>query len=209
MNVFIYGLYDDRDPKTIYAVGKTIRHLSIRLRQYISKTKRDNNAGLRLSPIHSWINDLLLENRQPNIVLLETCSLKNWVSRERRLITFWKNINPNLKNSNIGGAGASFGTYSKICRCGRNKEYYPSGLLRCKFCAHLYAMRPEVKRKQRELNLSEDHKKKNLLYMRQYSRRPEIILKEQKRHHSRYHAGRTVRFLKTCRFCTKENSDVE
>lgn len=92
MGVFIYGLVDPESNEIKY-VGKT-NNMKRRLYQHL-QCRTDQ----KMTPVKSWIKSLLSKNNEPLMVVIEECSDKTWMDREK----FWIAKLPNLKNMAEGG----------------------------------------------------------------------------------------------------------
>jgi hypothetical protein len=112
MTVFIYRLYDPREPNVTRYVGKTCqKNIKSRLSQHICHSKRKQYYSSR------WIQSILKENVKPELEILENCSIENWEEREKYYIKKYNNI----KLTNIEPGGNST-TIRQYCRIGTTKN---------------------------------------------------------------------------------------
>lgn len=97
---FIYGL---KDPETLELkyIGKTSGTLKRRLGAHISATKRKNKKNI----LQAWIQSILNKNLKPLIEIIEECDDIKLNLREIYWISYYRNLNYNLKNINNGGDG--------------------------------------------------------------------------------------------------------
>lgn len=108
--VFIYGLFDPRNPSELRYIGKTNRSLSTRLIEHISQSKSSRGYST------NWVKSLLSVNILPEIKLLEESNENDWEEREKFHIAFYKNNGHRLTNSEEGGLS------HKVFRSGKNGE---------------------------------------------------------------------------------------
>jgi len=98
---FIYGLFDPRQPWMIQYVGKSVNPES-RLRVHVHEA---TSNACKNSSKERWINSLLASGVNPGIRVLETVQGSEWQASEKRHISHFRVLNPQLLNISNGGAG--------------------------------------------------------------------------------------------------------
>ncbi len=89
MDVFIYALQSPINSEIFY-VGKTI-NMNTRYLNHISCGKRAYSKPILNSNINIYINNLLIKDLKPKMILLEVCSSENWEEKEKYWILFYSN----------------------------------------------------------------------------------------------------------------------
>lgn len=97
----IYGLCDPTTEDYIEYIGFTTQTPSTRLSEHISKAKYNINRTC----VSNWVKSLLNKNVKPVQIIIEKGDTVNWPEREQYWISYYRNINPNLKNLTEGGEG--------------------------------------------------------------------------------------------------------
>lgn len=133
----IYRIMHPINKTTVY-IGKTCKSITKRLNEHIyaSKTKTKKNL------FHAWLTSICKLNLRPEIEIIELCSNLNVNERERYWISYYKKINPRLKNSQPGGDGNSKGYNFK------KRHVPPSGIMPkhlIKFIGHLRGVKKSKK----------------------------------------------------------------
>jgi hypothetical protein len=99
--VYIYGLYDQREPEHIRYVGKTNR-LKRRMVEHVhhsinNKTYKDK-----------WIKKLIADGQNPMMIILEQTNYLNWSGKEKEWIKTLKIDGHRLTNLTDGGEGNNY-----------------------------------------------------------------------------------------------------
>jgi hypothetical protein len=95
--VYIYTLNCPDTGKVMY-VGQTINK-HVRLAQHIIESAHGN------SPKKKWIRELLSRDKTPDINIVDECRTEDAAALETKWINHYKELNPDLKNSNAPVAG--------------------------------------------------------------------------------------------------------
>lgn len=96
----IYGLICPIENKVMY-IGKSVQ-IRTRLQQHEWETK----IGIGRNTLKGkWLKDLQSKNLSPSVIILDTCEDNEWRERERYWITYYRELNPELKNMGKGGEG--------------------------------------------------------------------------------------------------------
>lgn len=111
----IYALVDPEEKEVYRYIGKTKMSLRKRLQAHIDESRSAIKHRKKRTYKIYWINSLLKENKKPKIVLLEKCSKKKWVEREKYYIKKYSELFK-LTNTSEGGYGGSIGITSKIIK---------------------------------------------------------------------------------------------
>jgi hypothetical protein len=131
----IYGLYDPRKPNEFRVIGKTKRSLDLRLRGYVTSSRRNLRLGRRLCPSQVWITGLLDVGMRPSIRLVEACDKRTWKLRETFLIAAYRIRGHRLLNVHKGGNGREDGSPKRICdNCGGRRKRRANGSYYCPPC---------------------------------------------------------------------------
>lgn len=97
---FIYGLYDVNDEKKqIRYIGKA-DNPEYRLKRHKNNTKYHKKINKKLTHKENWIISC---NYNINYIIINECSLSDWVKQEKKLIREYTN----LTNTSSGGEGGS------------------------------------------------------------------------------------------------------
>lgn len=96
-DVFIYGLLDPNTGKCRY-VGKA-NNVEERYYHHLKESKKKNLYK------HNWIQQLLRQDKKPELKILEVCNELNWVEKEIWWINYFKKKKQTLTNLTKGGDG--------------------------------------------------------------------------------------------------------
>ena len=118
-NIYIYALLDPSNNKIRY-IGQT-NNLKRRLNEHIYNSKKNNKNDHK----SNWIKSLLSNDLEPQILLIEECSLDT--SNEREI--YWINQYDDLTNGTTGGNNRFKMTESvrnklKVNNSGKNNPCY-------------------------------------------------------------------------------------
>lgn len=101
--VYLYGLFDPREPKRITYVGKT-NNPKYRLKDHVVRARYTKDP----LPKDLWIRELRAAGVKPGMRILATASFTTWPEKERELIERYRAANPSLLNIDDGGKGARY-----------------------------------------------------------------------------------------------------
>lgn len=124
--IYIYGIYNPKNPKNIRYIGKTKKNVKERLKQHIYLSKKKVKR-----PLYLWINKLLENNINPEIMIIEETDSERWIEREIFWISEYKK-NKKLLNLSDGGESnlnykPSDETKKKISKSNLGKHFYWKG----------------------------------------------------------------------------------
>ena len=97
IDIFIYGLLDPDTGKCRY-VGKA-NNVEKRYYNHLRESKKTNSYK------HNWIQQLLTQDKKPQLKILEVCNELNWVEKEKWWIRYFKKNKQPLTNLTEGGDG--------------------------------------------------------------------------------------------------------
>jgi hypothetical protein len=97
----IYGLYDPRDFKKVYYIGKTVsKYLNNRLCCHLYEARNMTKSN---SVKIQWINSLLMQGIKPQIKLITKCYKNSNVVESQIITDYLKRGNPLTNTYDIGG----------------------------------------------------------------------------------------------------------
>lgn len=118
-STYIYALLEP-DTKEIRYIGKTIDPEK-RLKSHINSANKVDKR-YKKSYVKNWIYSLLLKNKNPEMIIIEEVNNKNWQSREKYWIKFYKDEGCKLTNLTLGGDGHD-GSRCQF-KYGKSSKYY-------------------------------------------------------------------------------------
>lgn len=196
MLTIIYGLIDPRDQQLRY-VGKTITTLAARLRQHVSDAIRGRVSIKRFT----WIRELALDSRAPEIVELESVDGDSWREAEQFWISYYRFIGARLVNATNGGdgiVGFRHSDDSKRQQSESMRRYYANPANRAKSgeaVRRAYAD-PQVRQKLRDAiapTWTAERRAKNAVSLTEIARRPESRAASSLRHKGKIVSSETRR----------------